>query len=40
MNITAAIFDLTTVEDAKTNSTQIFFDHYRILMQNQVEIHF
>ena len=40
LNSTAVIFDLITLEVAKKKSTQIVFDHYRILMQNQVEIHF
>ena len=40
MNSTAAIFDLMTLEVAKKNATQIVVDHYRILKQNQVEIHF
>ena len=38
MKSTAAIFDLITFEVAKKNSTQLFY-HYRMLMQNQVEIH-
>ena len=40
MNSTAAIFDLITLEVVKKNATQAFFNHYHILMQNQVEIHF
>ena len=40
MNSTAAIFDLDTLEVAQKNSTQTFFIHYSILMQNQVEIHY
>ena len=39
MNFTVAIFDLITLESAKTIPPN-FFNHYRILMQNQVEIHF
>ena len=40
MNTSAAIFDFITLEVAKKNATQFYLDHYRMLMQNQVEIHF
>ena len=39
MNSTAAIFDLIT-RSCDENATQIVLDHYRMVMQNQVEIHF
>ena len=39
MNFMAAIFDLIILDVARQNATH-FFNLYRILMQNQVEIHF
>ena len=39
MNTTAAIFDFNPLEVANKNATQTVFDHYGMLMQNQVEIH-
>ena len=41
MNSTAAIFNFITLEVAREkNATQTCFNHYPILMQNQVEINF